>query len=124
MDYGSGAVFGCPAHDQRDLEFARKYGLPVTRVVAPSVDEADAPIGEEAYTGPGLLVNSRFLDGLPAEEGVREVVHRAEQDGWGQGTTVWRLRDWGVSRQRYWGTPIPIIHCEADRKSTRLNYSH
>ena len=113
MDYGTGAIFGCPAHDQRDLEFARKYGLPVTRVVAPSVDEVDEPVGEEAYTGPGRLVNSRFLDGLTAEDGIREVIARAEAEGWGEGTTAWRLRDWGVSRQRYWGTPIPIIHCEA-----------
>jgi len=113
MDYGTGAIFGCPAHDQRDLDFARKYNLPVTRVVAPSPEEAADPIGAEAYTGPGRLVNSRFLDGLTAQDGIREVIARAEADGWGQGTTVWRLRDWGVSRQRYWGTPIPIIHCEA-----------
>ncbi|HEX8527819.1 leucine--tRNA ligase, partial [Allosphingosinicella sp.] len=112
MDYGTGAIFGCPAHDQRDLDFARKYGLPVTRVVAPSPEEAEEPIGDEAYTGPGRLVNSRFLDGLTAEDGIREVIARAEADGWGEGTTVWRLRDWGVSRQRYWGTPIPIVHCE------------
>ncbi|HEX8578373.1 MAG TPA: leucine--tRNA ligase [Allosphingosinicella sp.] len=113
MDYGTGAIFGCPAHDQRDLDFARKYGLPVTRVVAPSVEEAADPIGGEAYTGPGRLVNSRFLDGLTAQDGIREVIGRAEAEGWGEGTTVWRLRDWGVSRQRYWGTPIPIIHCDA-----------
>ncbi|HEX9964688.1 MAG TPA: leucine--tRNA ligase [Allosphingosinicella sp.] len=113
MDYGTGAIFGCPAHDQRDLDFARKYGLPVTRVVAPSPEEADEPIGDEAYIGPGRLVNSRFLDGLAAEDGIREVIARAEAEGWGEGTTVWRLRDWGVSRQRYWGTPIPIVHCEA-----------
>jgi leucyl-tRNA synthetase len=113
MDYGTGAIFGCPAHDQRDLDFARKYGLPVTRVVAPSPEEADDPIGDEAYSGPGRLVNSRFLDGLAAEDGIREVIARAEAEGWGEGTTVWRLRDWGVSRQRYWGTPIPIVHCEA-----------
>jgi leucyl-tRNA synthetase len=113
IDYGTGAIFGCPAHDQRDLEFARKYGLPVTRVVAPSPEEADEPIGGEAYSGPGRLVNSRFLDGLTAEDGIREVIGRAEAEGWGEGTTVWRLRDWGVSRQRYWGTPIPIVHCEA-----------
>jgi leucyl-tRNA synthetase len=112
MDYGTGAVFGCPAHDQRDLDFARKYALPVTRVVAPTPDEAVEPIGEEAYTGPGRLVNSAFLDGLTAEEGIRAVIARAEEEGWGEGTTVWRLRDWGVSRQRYWGTPIPIVHCE------------
>ncbi|PSJ41565.1 leucine--tRNA ligase [Allosphingosinicella deserti] len=113
MEYGTGAVFGCPAHDQRDLDFARKYGLPVTRVVAPSPEEAAEPIGTEAYTGPGRLVNSAFLDGLTAQDGIREVIARAEAGGWGEGTTVWRLRDWGVSRQRYWGTPIPIIHCEA-----------
>jgi leucyl-tRNA synthetase len=112
MDYGAGAIFGCPAHDQRDLEFARKYGLPVTRVVAPSPEESADPIGEEAYTGPGRLVNSSFLDGLTAEDGIREVTARAEAEGWGRGTTVWRLRDWGVSRQRYWGTPIPMIHCD------------
>ncbi|HYW16024.1 MAG TPA: leucine--tRNA ligase [Allosphingosinicella sp.] len=113
MDYGTGAIFGCPAHDQRDLDFARKYGLPVTRVVAPSPEEAEEPIGEEAYSGPGRLVNSRFLDGLTAEDAIREVIARAEAEGWGEGTTVWRLRDWGVSRQRYWGTPIPIVHCDA-----------
>src|SRR3954471_2587578 len=112
MDYGTGAIFGCPAHDQRDMDFARKYGLPVTRVVAPSPEEADAPIGDEAYIGPGRLVNSGPLDGLTAEEGMRAVIASAEEDGWGQGTTVWRLRDWGVSRQRYWGTPIPIVHCD------------
>jgi leucyl-tRNA synthetase len=113
MDYGTGAIFGCPAHDQRDLDFARKYGLPVTRVVAPSPEEAEEAIGDEAYSGPGRLVNSRFLDGLAAEDGIREVIARAEAEGWGEGTTVWRLRDWGVSRQRYWGTPIPIVHCGA-----------
>ena len=113
MDYGTGAIFGCPAHDQRDLDFARKYGLPVTRVVAPSPEEAAEPVGGEAYTGPGRLVNSRFLDGFTAEDAIREVIARAEAEGWGEGTTVWRLRDWGVSRQRYRGTPIPIVHCEA-----------
>jgi len=113
MDYGTGAIFGCPAHDQRDLDFARKYGLPVTRVVAPTPEEAVEPIGDEAYTGPGRLVNSGVLDGLTAEEGIRAVIARAEEEGWGEGTTVWRLRDWGVSRQRYWGTPIPIVHCAA-----------
>ncbi|MEY3268966.1 MAG: leucyl-tRNA ligase, partial [Pseudomonadota bacterium] len=112
MDYGTGAIFGCPAHDQRDLDFARKYQLPVARVVAPE-GEADAPIHNEAYTGPGRLVHSRFLDGLSVEDGKAAVIARAEAEGWGRGTTVWRLRDWGVSRQRYWGTPIPIIHCDA-----------
>ncbi|WP_448659354.1 leucine--tRNA ligase [Sphingomonas sp. CJ99] len=113
MDYGTGAVFGVPAHDQRDLDFARKYALPVRRVV--SDGDATNPVfeGNTAYTGPGTLVNSRFLDGLSVEDAKRMVIARAEAEGWGKGTTVWRLRDWGVSRQRYWGTPIPIIHCDA-----------
>ncbi|MBK5264969.1 MAG: leucine--tRNA ligase, partial [Alphaproteobacteria bacterium] len=110
MDYGTGAVMGVPAHDQRDLDFARKYMLPVERVVAPEGQE-DAPIHDEAYTGPGHLVNSQFLNGMDIEAAKQAVIDRAEAEGWGQGTTVWRLRDWGVSRQRYWGTPIPIIHC-------------
>ncbi|HYG47153.1 MAG TPA: leucine--tRNA ligase [Allosphingosinicella sp.] len=112
MDYGTGAIFGAPGQDQRDLEFARKYGLPVPRVVAPSVEQADEPVGDEAYIGPGVIVNSRFLDGMSVESALAEVIRRAEAEGWGEGTTVWRLRDWGVSRQRYWGTPIPIVHCE------------
>jgi len=112
MDYGTGAVFGCPAHDQRDLDFARKYALPVKRVVAAAPDEADKPIDGEAYTGPGKLVNSAFLDGMSVEQAKAAVIGIAEENGWGEGSTVWRLRDWGVSRQRYWGTPIPIIHCD------------
>ncbi|KQN36674.1 leucine--tRNA ligase [Sphingomonas sp. Leaf407] len=113
MDYGTGAVMGVPAHDQRDLDFARKYGLDVRRVVAD--DETADPVfaGDEAYTGPGRLVNSGPLDGLDVAAAKRFVIDRAESEGWGKGTTVWRLRDWGVSRQRYWGTPIPIVHCDA-----------
>ncbi len=111
MEYGTGALFGCPGHDQRDLDFARKYQLPVIRVVAAD-GEANAPIGLEAYTGPGCMVNSRWLDGMTAEDARAAVIARAERDGWGTGVTQYRLRDWGVSRQRYWGTPIPIIHCE------------
>ena len=113
MDYGTGAIFGVPAHDQRDFEFATQYQLPINRVVAPSVQQADEPVGEEADNEPGVAVNSRFLDGLPTQEAAAEVIRRAEADGWGKGTTAYRLRDWGVSRQRYWGTPIPVIHCEA-----------
>jgi len=113
MDYGTGAVFGVPAHDQRDFEFARKYMLPMTRVVAKSLDHASDPVGDAADSEPGVAVNSRFLDGMNSEAAKSAVIARAEAEGWGVGTTVYRLRDWGVSRQRYWGTPIPIIHCEA-----------
>ena len=112
MDYGTGAIFGVPGHDQRDFEFATKYGLPIQRVVAPSVEDAGKPVEGEAESGDGVLVNSRFLDGLQVEAAKAEIIRRAEADGWGEGTMVWRLRDWGVSRQRYWGTPIPIIHCD------------
>ena len=111
MDYGTGALFGCPGHDQRDLDFARLYQLPVIRVVAAEGEE-NAPIHNEAYTGPGRMVNSRWLDGMTADEARAAVIARAESEGWGQGVTQYRLRDWGVSRQRYWGTPIPIIHCD------------
>ncbi|MDP9414049.1 MAG: leucine--tRNA ligase, partial [Pseudomonadota bacterium] len=113
IEYGTGAIFGVPGHDQRDFEFARKYSLPINRVVAASASDAAAPIGDEAESGGGVVVNSRFLDGLDVEAAKKEVIRRAEAEGWGEGTTVWRLRDWGVSRQRYWGTPIPIVHCEA-----------
>jgi leucyl-tRNA synthetase len=112
MDYGTGAVFGCPAHDQRDLDFARKYDLGVTRVVADG-DLTDSDFdGDVAYTGPGKIVNSHFLNGMTIDEAKADVIAKAEKDGWGQGQTQYRLRDWGVSRQRYWGTPIPFIHCD------------
>ncbi|WP_345907701.1 leucine--tRNA ligase, partial [Sphingomonas sp. UBA4815] len=112
MEYGTGAVMGVPAHDQRDLDFARKYGLSVTRVVADGDTTDPVFEGDTAYTGSGRLVNSGPLDGLDVEAAKAAVIARAESEGWGQGQTVYRLRDWGVSRQRYWGTPIPIIHCE------------
>ena len=114
MDYGTGAIFGCPAHDQRDLDFARKYDLPVKAVVVPAdADPATFAVEAEAYDGPGRLANSGFMDGMSVEDGKAAAIARAEAEGWGEGTTTYRLRDWGVSRQRYWGTPIPIIHCEA-----------
>ncbi|WP_298671091.1 leucine--tRNA ligase [uncultured Sphingomonas sp.] len=113
MDYGVGAVFGVPAHDQRDFEFATKYHLPIRRVVSDGAKDAPEFHEDEAYNGPGTLVNSHFLDGMDVEDAKREVITRAEAGGWGSGSTVYRLRDWGVSRQRYWGTPIPIIHCAA-----------
>ena len=112
MDYGTGALFGVPAHDARDFEFATKYGLTIRRVVIPQGGDPSAAI-DEAETGYGVAVNSDFLDGLSSEEAKTEVIRRAEAGGWGEGTTQYRLRDWGVSRQRYWGTPIPVIHCEA-----------
>jgi len=113
MDYGTGAIMAVPGHDQRDFDFATKYGLPIPRVVAPSAADADKPFDAEAESGEGVLVNSDFLDGMEVEAAKAEVIRRLEEQGRGQGKTVWRLRDWGVSRQRYWGTPIPFIHCES-----------
>jgi leucyl-tRNA synthetase len=113
MDYGTGAVFGCPAHDQRDLDFARKYDLKVIEVVLPNGAEPSSfKVTSEAYTGPGVLVNSDFLNGLNIEEAKIKAVEAIEAKGLGVGATVYRLRDWGVSRQRYWGCPIPVIHCD------------
>ncbi|MDI7775807.1 leucine--tRNA ligase [Asticcacaulis sp. EMRT-3] len=114
MDYGTGAIFGCPAHDQRDLDFARKYGLPVREVVLPQGADADSfTVGKDAYTGPGHIFRSGFLDGLDIEAAKQAAIDKIEAMQLGEGATVFRLRDWGVSRQRYWGCPIPIIHCEA-----------
>ncbi|MFJ6025463.1 leucine--tRNA ligase [Brevundimonas sp. NPDC092305] len=109
--YGSGAIFGCPAHDQRDLDFARKYALPVTAVVKPDEAGEDFEVANEAYVGPGRLFHSDFLNGLSVEDAKAEAIARIEAAGQGKGATIYRLRDWGVSRQRYWGCPIPVIHC-------------
>ena len=113
MGYGTGAIFGCPAHDQRDLDFARKYGLEVTPVVLPpDADPATFAVGDEAYTGPGRIYNSGFLDGMSVADALATAIARIEERGEGEGATNYRLRDWGVSRQRFWGCPIPAIHCD------------
>jgi leucyl-tRNA synthetase len=113
MEYGTGAIFGCPAHDQRDLDFARKYGLSVTPVVLPpGADAASFSVGDVAHTEDGVAYNSGFLDGLGVSAAKRRVIDELEKLGAGQGIVNWRLRDWGVSRQRYWGCPIPFIHCD------------
>ena len=113
MDYGTGAIFGCPAHDQRDLDFARKYNLAVTPVVVPEgEDPASFDVGNEAYTGPGKLANSEFLDGKTVEDAKNTIIDQLEEIGQGERETNYRLRDWGISRQRYWGCPIPVVHCE------------
>ncbi|MBT6122984.1 MAG: leucine--tRNA ligase [Candidatus Puniceispirillum sp.] len=118
MDYGTGAIFGCPAHDQRDLDFATAYGLPVLPVILPedapdNVDAGSFTITDTAYTGPGKLINSGEWDGLDVEAGKQAAFTTLASAGTGQAETTFRLRDWGVSRQRYWGCPIPIIHCDS-----------
>jgi leucyl-tRNA synthetase len=114
MDYGTGAIFACPAHDQRDLDFCRKYDLPVIPVVLPpGADPATYAVKDEAYVGPGTIYQSKFLDGLEIEAAKAEAIARIEAQGDGEGAKVFRLRDWGVSRQRAWGCPIPVVHCAA-----------
>jgi leucyl-tRNA synthetase len=118
MEYGTGAIFGCPSGDQRDLDFARKYGLPVVPVVMPTDgDAANFAVGDTAYDGDGVMINSRFLDGKTTEEAFNIVADRLSAASLGnvpqaERKVNFRLRDWGISRQRYWGCPIPVIHCD------------
>ena len=115
MDYGLGAVFGCPAHDQRDLDFAKKYNLKITPVVKPEKDK-DFEINNEAYTGEGYLYNSNFLDGLKVpNESIIKTIEFLEKNNLGTKKTNYRLKDWGISRQRYWGCPIPMAYDENDQ---------
>src|SRR6185312_4601401 len=112
MEYGAGALFGCPAHDQRDFEFAAKYRLPIVSVVRPRDADDSYHVGSEPYVDQGgVLFNSQFLNGLGVAEAKTAMIARLEKLGAGAGTVQFRLRDWGVSRQRYWGCPIPVIHC-------------
>ena len=116
MDYGLGAVFGCPAHDQRDLDFAKKYNLKVKSVVTPEKDNLNFEVKNEAYTGAGYIFNSSFLDGLKCpEESIISTIEYLEEKKLGEKKVNFRLKDWGISRQRYWGCPIPIIYDEQNK---------
>ena len=108
MDYGTGAIFGCPAHDQRDFDFATKYNLEIKKVVS-NGDEKDL---KEAYTGSGKIINSEFLNGLNTDEAKEKIINEIENKGLGKKKTLFRLKDWGISRQRYWGCPIPMIYLD------------
>ena len=111
MDYGFGAVFGCPAHDQRDFDFAKKYNLEIKTVVRPHNEKETFNLNKEAYTGPGVIINSEFLNGLEApEKSVIETINILEKKKLGKKQINYRLKDWGVSRQRYWGCPIPVAY--------------
>ena len=111
MDYGFGAVFGCPAHDQRDYDFAKKYNLKIHTVVKPKNEDDNYTVENEAYSGPGIVINSNFLNGLKApDESILEMIKILEEKKLGKKQTNYRLKDWGVSRQRYWGCPIPVAY--------------
>jgi leucyl-tRNA synthetase len=114
MGYGTGAIMSVPAHDERDFEFARKYGIEVRVVIQPDGPKLDGATMEAAYDGPGRVVNSREFDGLTSEEAIPRMTAYAETKGFGKGTITYRLKDWLISRQRYWGTPIPVVYCDKD----------
>ena len=116
MDYGFGAVFGCPAHDQRDFDFAKKYNLDIKTVVKPLSEDDNYQVSKESYPGPGVLINSEFLNGLKVpDNSVIETIKVLEKKKIGKKQTNYRLKDWGVSRQRYWGCPIPIMYDESGK---------
>jgi len=112
MEYGTGAVMSVPAHDQRDFDFARKYGLEIIVVVQPEGESLEGAAMDEAYTGEGIMVNSGRFDGMSNEDAKEAIAAHMDQEGIGKKTVSYRLRDWGISRQRYWGAPIPMIHCD------------
>ncbi len=112
MDYGNGAIFGCPAHDQRDFDFAKKYNIPIIRVVSDKENSVPGDKMKEAFTGNGKIINSDFLDGLNIDEAKKKIIENIEKQKIGEKKTLFRLKDWGISRQRYWGCPIPMIYLE------------
>ena len=113
MDYGFGAVFGCPGHDQRDFDFAKKYNLKISTVVKPSDKDDDYAVDTEPHTGPGIMINSKFLNGLTVpDQSISKTINYLEKNNLGKRKTNYRLKDWGISRQRYWGCPIPIAYDE------------
>ena len=117
MDYGTGAIMSVPAHDERDYEFARKYGIEIRLVIVPNAEDPEETVAEPVLpftTMQGMLVNSGPFSGLPCEEAIQKMSKHAEQHGFGKATVTFRLKDWGISRQRYWGTPIPMLYCEKD----------
>lgn len=113
IEYGTGAVMAVPAHDERDFEFAKVYGLPIAPVVIPEGESLDPSTMENASTDPGILVNSGQFDGMVSEEAKSAIINYAADNGFGRAHVTYRLRDWGISRQRYWGAPIPMIHCDS-----------